>query len=88
MWKQRYIYNTQYYRLSTNKQTKKLRGFSPRANYTDRVTAACRRIYSQLLPIDGYRVLSVADPYGRKLDFLDRRRYFFFQVVPQLYSRV
>jgi hypothetical protein len=29
----------------------------------------------------------VAEPYGRNLGFLDRRRYFFFQVAPQLYSR-
>jgi hypothetical protein len=37
----------------------------------------------------GYRgchVVSVTDPYGRILDFLDRSRYFFFQVAPQLYS--
>jgi hypothetical protein len=27
------------------------------------------------------------DPYGRILGFLDRSRYFFFQVVHQLYSR-
>jgi hypothetical protein len=27
------------------------------------------------------------DPYGRILGFLDRSRYFFFQVAPQLYSR-
>jgi hypothetical protein len=27
----------------TTFQTKKLRGLSPRANYTDRATAACRR---------------------------------------------
>jgi hypothetical protein len=26
-----------------NKQTYQLRGLSPRANYTDRATAACRR---------------------------------------------
>jgi hypothetical protein len=26
-------------------------------------------------------------PYARNLGFLDRSRYFFFQVVPQLYSR-
>jgi hypothetical protein len=31
-------------------------------------------------------VVSVADPYGRNLDFLDRSLYFFFQVAPQLYS--
>jgi hypothetical protein len=31
----------------------KLRGLSPRANYTDRATAACRRSYCQLLRIEG-----------------------------------
>jgi hypothetical protein len=31
--------------------------------------------------------VSVTDPYGRILGYLDRSRYFFFQVVPQLYSR-
>jgi hypothetical protein len=30
---------------------------------------------------------SVTDPYGSILGFLDRSRYFFFQVAPQLYSR-
>jgi hypothetical protein len=32
-------------------------------------------------------VVSATDPYGRIHGFLDRSRYFFFQVVPQLYSR-
>jgi hypothetical protein len=31
-------------------------------------------------------VVSAADPYGHNLGFLDRSRYFFFQVAPQLYS--
>jgi hypothetical protein len=31
--------------------------------------------------------VSLTDPYGRILGFLDWSRYFFFQVVPQLYSR-
>jgi hypothetical protein len=35
----------------------------------------------------GCHVVSVTDPYSRNFDFLDRRRYFFFQVAPQLYSR-
>jgi hypothetical protein len=48
----------------------KLRALSPRPNYTDR---KCH-------------VVSVMDPYSRILGFLDRSRYFFFQVVPQLYS--
>jgi hypothetical protein len=34
-----------------------------------------------------YRVVSMTDPYGRILEFLDQSRYFFFQVAPQLYSR-
>jgi hypothetical protein len=32
-------------------------------------------------------VVSVTDPYARILDFLDRSRYFSFQLTPQLYSR-
>jgi hypothetical protein len=32
-------------------------------------------------------VVSVTDPYGRILKFLDRILRFFFQVAPQLYSR-
>jgi hypothetical protein len=35
----------------------------------------------------GYRVVSATDPHGRILGFLDRSRYYFFQVTPQLYSR-
>jgi hypothetical protein len=49
-----------------------------------------RRLWAKLvptLPIEGCRVVSVTDPYSRNLDFLDRSRYFFYQVAPQLYSR-
>jgi hypothetical protein len=35
------------------KQTNKLHGLCPRANYTDRATAACRRSDCQLLRIKG-----------------------------------
>jgi hypothetical protein len=35
----------------------------------------------------GCHVVSVTDPYGRILGFLDRSRYFSYQVAPQLYSR-
>jgi hypothetical protein len=35
----------------------------------------------------GYHVVSVTEPYGRILGFLDRSLYFFFQVAFQLYSR-
>jgi hypothetical protein len=34
----------------------------------------------------GCHVVSVTDPYIRNFDFLDRSRYFFFQVAPQLFS--
>jgi hypothetical protein len=61
---------------STEKTKTKLHGLSPRANYTDRATAACRQSDCQLLPIEGCHVVSVTDPYGRILAFLDRSRYF------------
>jgi hypothetical protein len=35
----------------------------------------------------GCHVVSVTHRYGRIFGFLDRSRYFFFQVAPQLYSR-
>jgi hypothetical protein len=37
----------------TNKQTNKLHGLNPRANYTDRTTTACRRSDCQHLRIKG-----------------------------------
>jgi hypothetical protein len=40
----------------------KLLGLSPRANYTDRATAACRRSDCQLFADRGYHVVSVTDP--------------------------
>jgi hypothetical protein len=55
---------------------KKLHGLNPRANYTDRATAACRRSDFQLFADRGCHVVSVTDPYGRILGFLDRSRYF------------
>jgi hypothetical protein len=58
--------------FSTKKKTK-LHGLSPRANYTDRATAACRRSDCQLVRIEG---VSVTDLSGRILGFLDRSRYF------------
>jgi hypothetical protein len=43
------------------------------------------RFSAELAPTFGDRgchVVSVTDPYGRNLGFLDRCRYFFFQVAP------
>jgi hypothetical protein len=62
--------------LLTKKTKTKLHGLSPRANYTDRETAACRRIDCRLFADRGCHVVSVTDPYGRILGFLDRSRYF------------
>jgi hypothetical protein len=60
---------------------KKLHGLSPRANYTDRATTACRRSDCQLFADRGCYVIRVTDPYGRIpygriLGFLDWSRYF------------
>jgi hypothetical protein len=46
------IYN-QIFFLKLKKKKTKLHGLSPQANYTDRVTAACRRSDCQLLRIEG-----------------------------------
>jgi hypothetical protein len=54
----------------------KLHGLSPRANYTDRATAACRRSDCQFFADRGCHVVSVTDLYGHILSFLDKSRYF------------
>jgi hypothetical protein len=49
-----------------------------------------RHMSAKLVPTfadTGCRVVSSMDPHGRILGFLGRSRYFFFQVVSQLYSR-
>jgi hypothetical protein len=49
-----------------------------------------RHLSAKLVPTfadRGCRVVSATDPHGRSLDFLDRSRYSFSQVAPQLYSR-
>jgi hypothetical protein len=60
---------------------------SPRVNYTDRATALLSVKSVSIFADKGCCVMSVMDPYGRILGFLNRSRYFFFQVAPQLYSR-
>jgi hypothetical protein len=63
----------------------KLRGLSPLANY---IEPSDRRLSAKLVLTfaeTGCYVVSVTDPYGRILEFLDWSR-FFFQVAPQLYS--
>jgi hypothetical protein len=49
-----------------------------------------RRLSAKLAPnftYRGFHVVSVTDPYDRIFGFLDRSRYIFFKVAPQLYSR-
>jgi hypothetical protein len=71
----------------TKTKTKtKLHGLSPRANYTDWVTAACRRSNCQLLRIEGatwsvWRIPTAVFSISRQEPLL------FYQVAPQLYSR-
>jgi hypothetical protein len=69
------------------KQKTKLSGLRPQANYADRVTAACRRRYCQLLRIEGVARSARQIPTAFNPCFLDRRRHFFIQVTPQLSSR-
>jgi hypothetical protein len=45
-----------------------------------------RHLLAKLVPTFADRGCRVTDPYGRILRFLDRSRYFFFQLVPQWYS--
>jgi hypothetical protein len=50
----------------------------------ERTTPIDRRLSAKLVPTFGdwgVPVVSVTDPYGRILGFLDRSRYFFFQVA-------
>jgi hypothetical protein len=64
----------------------KLYGLSPRANYTDRATAACRRSYCQRFADRGCHGQrdGFLRPYSR---FYRPESLLFYQVAPQLYSR-
>jgi hypothetical protein len=53
------------------RQIKNLRGFSPKANYTDRATAACRRSYCQLLRIESVAWSAQLIPTAFNLGVLD-----------------
>jgi hypothetical protein len=58
------------------KKNKKIHGLSPRANYTDRATATCRRRDCQLVRIEGATWSAWRIPPAVFLGFLDRSRYF------------
>jgi hypothetical protein len=47
------------------------------------VSEVCANFFA----VKGCLVVSLTNPHGRILGFLDRSRYYFFQVAPQLYSR-
>jgi hypothetical protein len=64
-----------------NTNTLNCHGLSPRANYTDRATAACWRNDCQLFADRGCHVVSVTDPNGRILRFLDRSSYFSIKLL-------
>jgi hypothetical protein len=58
-------------------------------NLNSVVCARDRHLSANVVPSfadRGCHVVSVTDFYGRVLGFLDRSRYYFFQVVLQLYS--
>jgi hypothetical protein len=46
-----------------------------------------RRLLAESVQLLLIEHVSAADPYGRIFGFLDRSRYFFFPVAPQLYFR-
>jgi hypothetical protein len=73
-----------YIYIYTHTHTTKLRGLSPRANYTGPVTAS--EVSANVCGYWCYMV-GATDPHGRILDFLDPRSYFFFQVASQLYAQ-
>jgi hypothetical protein len=62
---------TSWRHIQDHKGKNKLRGLSSRANYFDRATAD-RKCH----------VVSMTYLYSRIFGFLDRSRYFFFQVAP------
>jgi hypothetical protein len=65
------------------RKERKLRGLSPEANYTDRATAAVGEVVPTFAD-GGVTWLAQRIPTAVNLGFLDRSRYFFFQVAPQL----
>jgi hypothetical protein len=63
--------------------------FSPWSEFmTELYRPSDRRLSVKSVPnsvVRGCHVVSVTDPYGYILGSLDRSRYIFFQVAPQLY---
>jgi hypothetical protein len=71
--------------MNINKQTNKLRGLLFASELYRQNDG---RLSAKLMPTFADRgccVVSSTDPYDRIIGFLDRCRYYFFQVAPQLY---
>jgi hypothetical protein len=69
--------------IHQHKKLTKVCGLSPRVNYTARSTAKLVPTFADR----GSHVVSTMDLQGCILASLDRSRYYFFQIAPQLYSR-
>jgi hypothetical protein len=77
LWCAKYVNNN-------NKDNKSVALFRERTLPTERLPFVGE---VSALRIEVCRVVSATEIYGRNLGFLDRSRYFFFQLAPQLYSR-
>jgi hypothetical protein len=64
---------------------KKLRGLSPQANYTERPPLVSE-VNANFFADRGFHMVSMPNPYGSILGFLDRSRYYFIQVALHLYA--
>jgi hypothetical protein len=76
-----------YFKQKTKKRKKK----TPRSEYENEYRLSDRSLSAKLVPTfadKGCHMVSVMDPYGRILIFLDRSTYLFFQVAPQLKDRL
>jgi hypothetical protein len=70
----------------TNKERNKQTSWPESVSELYRLSGRCLSV--KIVPIfsdRGCHMGSVTDPYSRNLGFLDRSRYFFFQVAPKLY---
>jgi hypothetical protein len=71
--------------------TKKIYNWTPRPESGSKLYwPSDRRLSAKLVATFADRrchLVSMTDPYDRNLRFLDRNRYYFFQVAFQLYSR-
>jgi hypothetical protein len=74
----------------TNKQTNKQKQTLWSESASELYRSSDRRLSANLVPTFADRrchVVKVTDPYDRIFAFLDRSRYVFYQVAPQLYSQ-